>query len=474
MSALAFSRLDERDHEAAAFDILTSGGDQRIVLDGEGRNRYNLPLRPVASPYSFSSTTASPLSARGYREVLSVYQSIYGELAAGKRAVDIYRSHVLQIKSGILTLLGYAARDDAAPRCILSPSGTDSHRHAAILLNRMVGLPLTFLTIEDAETGSGVPHALQKTSDGRAHAVVGISAREEDGSPLNSASIESEINRQVQASKDAGSRAVLVVTDVSKTGVLWPSLRSVLNMKERWGSDLEVVVDACQMRVSPSVVREYLAHGFMVIITGSKFLGGPTFSGALLIPSDRKNVSSSDTTFRNKVVRPECDVLRSQEANFGLVLRWRAALAEWTAFCALNESLVISAIDRFSKSVRTFIDKAPQLELLSTPLLGREEFEGAHSWSARQSIFTFLIKGRDGSWMGRQDLAQLHAKLAHLKTPILLGQPVSCGVRGGAPVAALRLSLSAPMLTDIASDDHLESVIQNAVIALITVLDLRP
>jgi hypothetical protein len=76
--------------------------------------------------------------------------------------------------------------------------------------------------------------------------------------------------------------------------------------------------------------------------------------------------------------------------------------------------------------------------------------------------------------MGRQDLAQLHAKLAHLKTPILLGQPVSCGVRGGAPVAALRLSLSAPMLTDIASDDHLESVIQNAVIALITVLDLRP
>ena len=44
-----------------------------------------------------------------------------------------------------------------------------------------------------------------------------------------------------------------------------------------------VVVDACQLRCSFEDIRADLESGFMVMITGSKFAGGPPFCGALLI-----------------------------------------------------------------------------------------------------------------------------------------------------------------------------------------------
>ena len=44
------------------------------------------------------------------------------------------------------------------------------------------------------------------------------------------------------------------------------------------------VVDACQTRLAPSAVREYLDAGALVIMTGSKFMQGAAFSGAVLVP----------------------------------------------------------------------------------------------------------------------------------------------------------------------------------------------
>ncbi|MEG8007453.1 hypothetical protein U2444_14740, partial [Listeria monocytogenes] len=46
-----------------------------------------------------------------------------------------------------------------------------------------------------------------------------------------------------------------------------------------------VVVDACQMRVPPERLRACLEAGWMVLLTGSKFFGGPAFAGALLVPA---------------------------------------------------------------------------------------------------------------------------------------------------------------------------------------------
>ena len=71
----------------------------------------------------------------------------------------------------------------------------------------------------------------------------------------------------------------------SKTGLSAPSFEAVQRLHERFGARLDVVVDACQMRLAPERVRAYLEAGCMVLITGSKFFGGPPFSGALLVPA---------------------------------------------------------------------------------------------------------------------------------------------------------------------------------------------
>ena len=48
---------------------------------------------------------------------------------------------------------------------------------------------------------------------------------------------------------------------------------------------VDVLVDACQMRLPLERIRACLAAGWMVLVTGSKFFGGPPFAGALLVPA---------------------------------------------------------------------------------------------------------------------------------------------------------------------------------------------
>ena len=55
--------------------------------------------------------------------------------------------------------------------------------------------------------------------------------------------------------------------------------RSAEALKSQWLAAL-----SHERRVSPHTLRAYLAHGFCVALTGSKFVAGPPFSGALLVP----------------------------------------------------------------------------------------------------------------------------------------------------------------------------------------------
>ena len=73
-------------------------------------------------------------------------------------------------------------------------------------------------------------------------------------------------------------RAVIIFTYGTKTGLVAPVEAP---------AGVDVIVDACQLRLPAHKVREYLKMGWPVVITGSKFLGGPAFSGAVLVPSAR-------------------------------------------------------------------------------------------------------------------------------------------------------------------------------------------
>jgi hypothetical protein len=87
-------------------------------------------------------------------------------------------------------------------------------------------------------------------------------------------------------------------------------------------SGVEVIVDACQARIEPSVVASYLRDGWPVVVTGSKLFGGPAFSAAVLFPSARL------------VKKPRHRA--GDSGNLGMLLRWVAALEAMEAFASLG------------------------------------------------------------------------------------------------------------------------------------------
>ena len=128
-----------------------------------------------------------------------------------------------------------------------------------------------------------------------------------------------------------------------------PGFEAVQRLHERFGARLDVVVDACQMRVAPERVRACLEAGWMVLLTGSKFFGGPAFAGALLVPAGvaarAPELAPLPPGLAGYFTRPEwpgawqriaADL--PERANLGLVLRWQAALWEMRAFAPCRRS----------------------------------------------------------------------------------------------------------------------------------------
>merc|ERR1711871_687259 len=65
----------------------------------------------------------------------------------------------------------------------------------------------------------------------------------------------------------------------SKTGQCMPSEDCMETLLAKYGKLILPVVDACQGRLDEGSIRKYLDRGRVVLCTGSKFFGGPPFSG---------------------------------------------------------------------------------------------------------------------------------------------------------------------------------------------------
>ena len=152
-----------------------------------------------------------------------------------------------------------------------------------------------------------------------------------------------------RAAASLGRRVLLILMDVSKTGLISPSPACALDLKRLYPEQVEVFVDACQLRLAPSTLRAYLEADCMVALTGSKFMTGPTFSAALLAPDGvarRLSAHRLPMTLASHTARadwpqgwPGSEAL-PEGANFGLALRWQAALDEMAPFwlCPPNRS----------------------------------------------------------------------------------------------------------------------------------------
>ncbi len=171
---------------------------------------------------------------------------------------------------------------------------------------------------------------------------------------------------------------LLHVLDASKTGLSGVTRETAQALAKQARGRIAVVVDACQLRCQPAQVQEDLESGFMVMVSGSKFAGGPPFAGALLLsPSTLERLEQSKarlpeglSAYSARFDWPE--VLRESFAadldapvNLGLGLRWEAALAAIEPYFALPEALRLQILTWFAGSVHRRVTARPHLRQVS-------------------------------------------------------------------------------------------------------------
>jgi hypothetical protein len=436
--------------------LLVSGGDARIALDSSGGlNKYGCQPYPDAELLAFGSSTASVISQPGFAAVSRLRKRWLDEGDAFELAREMQHIRV--------ELLSDVA--DLGARLVFATSGTDAHFMAAQYAARET--QLTVVMVEEAETGSGVAAALSasfKERGGKAAGVINVvPLRLTDGMPRPAADIDADVSMLVADAAASGRHVLLVMVDQSKTGMIAPTPACVLALHRRHPGHVDVLVDACQFRISKPTLRAYLEQGFMVAITGSKFITGPSFSAALLLPAQ----------FEQRL---------EVSGGIGLLLRWEAALVEYRRFRNLPQSCVVDFLQGFGQAVQQRLASDPRFEPLAVPPLDRSPLIEMPSWDHLPSIFPFLLyRAAPDSCasrvpLSREETLQVYCQLqvdmsGDVKDRIAalrcqFGQPVACGVRGGIAVSALRLCLSARLISDAAGKKGISGVIDDALAAL--------
>ncbi|MFL6808535.1 MAG: hypothetical protein ACJ8FD_05950 [Bradyrhizobium canariense] len=486
------SRYRLRDLFTPLDTLLASGGDPRLALDPNDRvNAYGCAASPEPELWNFASATASTISQRAYdraalaREEL-MHKCLFDEVEI---AFDARCEDMREELRGHLAL---SSRIDV----VFSPSGTDSQLHALFVARAVLGAAPVTIVVGADQTGSGTPHTARghhfstMTAGGMAvrkdGAVTGLAGDSIAVPLIDMASgiamrteADAAVLRAVEASLAQGRRVLLQIMDSSKLGWRAPSEACLDEIARRWPRKVQIVVDACQARLGRRRLRAYLDRGYMVLITGSKFFGGPAFSGALLLP---KGLSRSID--RTGGIAPgifdyagRCDwpvawtTLRSRferRPNFGQWLRWEAALAEIGSYYGVPGAFRARMLAELAAGIDSMIALSPSLRAVPTAI----EKSGADDEEfAQATIFPFTLL-RGGKPVSIAETSAVHRALARdLAEEIsgsaadrqvaaqrcLVGQPVRLERQDGAPQAVLRLCVGARLVTEAWSPDTMQA-----------------
>jgi hypothetical protein len=448
--------------------LLISGGDARLSINPEtGCNEYGCQPLPSAEPVGFASSTATSISARAYESAGRARDSLL-QSAIAQGFDEAFDSRIEAMRDELKQHLGLS---DTGVEVVFSASGTDSQLHALFLTQLSLGRPLMTVIAAADQTGSGTVHTARghhfgdltahgsrvrkgDPIDGVAGSVTSIALPllDDNGDALSPAESDSLVVDAVRKAIASGSKVLLQTMDSSKLGRRVPSDRCTRQIRACWPDAVQIVVDACQMRLGRRRVREYLANGFMVLITGSKFFTGPPFSGALLVPAsvsdamgrtDRMAGGLLDYSARSDWPK-RWDLLRAcfpLRANFGQWLRWEAALEEIRAYYGVPEAFRRSAIEQLGSGITQMIGASRSLRLLPH----QPDQAGAFPDDEEQeltTIFPFALE-RDGSRLSLNECKEIYRKLRAHDCPV--GQPV--GWNNGS-AAALRICISARHVTE--------------------------
>ena len=462
--------------------LMETGGDIRLQRDPRSAlNGYGCSHRPRPWAITFASSTASSSSERGYLAADQERLKTTAKLLATNNLSPI-RASLAAVRRGLKQAFALGAETQV----ILAASGTDTELLALALTHLPnADAPILNILIAPEETGRGVPMAARgahfAVDTARGHDVAfeapiagfrpdtklaNVKLRHPDGGLREWPAVEAEISAILADGIATGHRVILHVLDLSKTGLLAPSPAFLTELRSRHGEKFDIVVDACQARLSAQAMKAYLALQAVVLITGSKFFTGPPFAGALLIPAGiharlrhGKLPTGLDAYFGRGEFPETCKAADGLPpgGNYGLSLRWHAALAEIKAFNLVPPPRRAEILRGFGAEVRAAIAANPALALLDAPAIAR--LEADEPWERLPSIFSFSLRPPDRKhaldpiearavyvWLNA-DLGKIlpghpaASRICHIGQPVRLPQP------DGGFIGVLRVSAGARLIS---------------------------
>ena len=445
--------------------IMTAGGDGRILLDpATGLNRYHSAPRPT-DLLAYASSTANDISPQAYAHVASRLAALGPEPSAA-----VYEAGLEALRGRIRR----AYRLPATTDIVFAPSGTDLEYVALACVAGLSPGGTHNILLGADEVGSGcihsargryfaettaLGHATQPGQpvpglDGALVDLADIPVRDGEGRVRRSAEIAAGMKEAIAAGGAVRRHTLVHVVHGSKTGLILPALADIDALLRAHGNDITVVVDACQARITPAAIADYLDRGAIVFVTGSKFMGGPPFSGFALVPAKvaaraRPLPEGLATIFlRAEWPRAWPGTERLPDgANIGLLMRLEASIFELERFHGIDPRAVERIILAFHAAVRAeIVDKTPAHRLAPYPPGDRDEAD-THPIEMRTLSTLDLSEFGDGATF--EDAQGWHKAL--LGHRVRLGQPVKCvklpDERWG---ATLRIGLAMWQIADLA------------------------
>lgn len=466
--------------------LLASGGDTRLDVDpNTGRNRYECLPRPC-DVVPFGSCTSSSVSPRGYAAAQETQRQICtarDSTAAACECADAIRGRLREL----LTL-------PEGVEVVLAPSGTDVELLALALAAGSSGRPVLNIVVGPSEVGSGTPAAAacrhyDRLAPSGAQVVPGepvdaqlasqvdvrtVDLRAPGGAMLFESEIDAAVVELVVEASEADAIVLVHIVAHSKTGVHAPSLACVERLRQI-SDDVVVVVDAAQGRFSRRGLRDVLQKDYLVMFTGSKFYGGPPFSGALLVPPrfhprnrgiDRLPAGFGDYFSAAEMPEnwPEMRACLPAEPNLGALLRWSAAIAEIDAYYAAPSDARLRVLRFFEAEVPRILGGSDSIRMLSVfPPVYDDMSE--RLLESKTTVFGFWVQPPGArAPLDKATLKQMHAEMATdlshtycgfdaevMSGKYHLGQPVDLGPAG----SVLRVALGGELITRVSTDRSL-------------------
>lgn len=352
--------LDSQARETVR--LLASGGDERIVLDPTtGLNRY------YAAPYprvtrAFASSTANDISREAFARTM--------ELAAEPKGRYADRLEALRVR------IRRAYRLSSECEIVFAPSGTDLEYVALAAVTGEADAGIHNILLGADEVGSGCllsAHGMYfAPTTGRGAAVtpgqrvpglehvslVDVPVRSAKGLAHDSATIAAQIRAEVRSARAIGRRSLVHVVHGSKTGLILPELPEIDALLADEGDQVSLVVDACQARITSEALHGYLDRGAIVFLTGSKFMGGPPFSGFALVPAKTARraapLPQGLTQLFRRAEWPDGWSGRERlddQDNVGLWLRLEGSIFELERFQNLSLRQVTGVVEAFQRAL---------------------------------------------------------------------------------------------------------------------------